>query len=182
MLESGHRPMVLLTGDVRPALDGHLGHGERARLLEDLAGAESVVIGDDIVLDREALDAAPALGIVARAGAGADHVDLEAVAEAGVRLVSPDELLRRAVDLPAGGAPAAFVYPERPGGVGVLGEVLVDAEVNIEHLAAVVRDKESGTAIAVLGTDGPVPAHPLHTLDTATVRVGAFRSFGAPVA
>ncbi|MDT0610048.1 Rossmann-fold NAD(P)-binding domain-containing protein [Streptomyces lancefieldiae] len=57
----------------------------------ELAGADAVVVGDGVVPDRVALDAAPVLGTIARAGTGAGYVDLDAATERGIQVTrAPD--------------------------------------------------------------------------------------------
>jgi D-3-phosphoglycerate dehydrogenase len=52
-------------------------YGEKAKLLEAVKDVEAIIIRSDVI-DAEVLDAAKALKIVVRAGAGYDNVDLEA--------------------------------------------------------------------------------------------------------
>ena len=58
-------------------------YGEKAKLLEAVAGADALIIRSDVV-DAEVLDAAKQLKIVVRAGAGYDNVDLQAATAHGV--------------------------------------------------------------------------------------------------
>ncbi|MEG2573828.1 MAG: NAD(P)-dependent oxidoreductase, partial [Bacteroides sp.] len=56
---------------------------EKAQLLDAIKDANAVIIRSDII-DAEVLNAAKALKIVVRAGAGYDNVDLEAATAKGV--------------------------------------------------------------------------------------------------
>ncbi len=58
-------------------------YGEKAKLLEAVAGADALIIRSDVI-DAEVLDAAKQLKIVVRAGAGYDNVDLQAATAHGV--------------------------------------------------------------------------------------------------
>ena len=52
-----------------------------------LADAEAVVVRSGVRLDRAALEAAPNLRLIVRAGAGLDQIDVTCAAERGVRVV-----------------------------------------------------------------------------------------------
>lgn len=56
---------------------------EKSQLLEAVADAEALIVRSDVI-DAEVFDAAPALKVVVRAGAGYDNVDLEAATRHGV--------------------------------------------------------------------------------------------------
>jgi D-3-phosphoglycerate dehydrogenase / 2-oxoglutarate reductase len=61
---------------------------DRAKLLPALANAEAVIIRSATTIDAEALEHAPRLRVVARAGIGLDNVDVEAATRAGVMVVN----------------------------------------------------------------------------------------------
>ncbi len=56
---------------------------EKSQLLAAVADAEALIVRSDVI-DAEVFDAAPALKVVVRAGAGYDNVDLEAATRCGV--------------------------------------------------------------------------------------------------
>lgn len=56
----------------------------RAELLEDMKTADALVVRSATKVDRELIEAAPNLKIVARAGTGVDNVDLDAATERGI--------------------------------------------------------------------------------------------------
>ncbi len=55
---------------------------EKSQLLAAVADAEALIVRSDVI-DAEVFDAAPALKVVVRAGAGYDNVDLEAATRCG---------------------------------------------------------------------------------------------------
>src|SRR5215467_3665678 len=61
---------------------------DRAQLLSALADADAVIIRSATTIDAEALEHAPTLRVVARAGVGLDNVDVEAATRAGVMVVN----------------------------------------------------------------------------------------------
>ena len=61
---------------------------DRAQLLPALAEADAVIIRSATAIDAEALEHAPRLRVVARAGIGLDNVDVEAATRAGVMVVN----------------------------------------------------------------------------------------------
>jgi D-3-phosphoglycerate dehydrogenase / 2-oxoglutarate reductase len=61
---------------------------DRAQLLPALAEAEAVIVRSATTIDAEALEHAPRLRVVARAGVGLDNVDVEAATRAGVMVVN----------------------------------------------------------------------------------------------
>jgi D-3-phosphoglycerate dehydrogenase len=61
---------------------------DRAQLLPALADADAVIIRSATTIDAEALEHAPRLRVVARAGVGLDNVDVEAATRAGVMVVN----------------------------------------------------------------------------------------------
>jgi D-3-phosphoglycerate dehydrogenase / 2-oxoglutarate reductase len=90
-------PIVLITEELSPAAIAQLETGfeirhadgaDRAQLLAALADADAVIIRSATTIDAEALDHAPKLRVVARAGVGLDNVDVEAATRAGVMVVN----------------------------------------------------------------------------------------------
>ncbi len=90
-------PIVLITEELSPAAIAQLESGfeirhadgaDRALLLAALADAEAVIIRSATIIDAEALEHAPKLRVVARAGVGLDNVDVEAATRAGVMVVN----------------------------------------------------------------------------------------------
>src|SRR5690606_30052453 len=91
------KPVVLIAEQLSPATVEALGPDfdirsvdgtDRAALLSALADASAVLIRSATQIDAEALAAAPALKVVARAGVGLDNVDIKAATEAGVMVVN----------------------------------------------------------------------------------------------
>ncbi|GMA89787.1 phosphoglycerate dehydrogenase [Homoserinibacter gongjuensis] len=91
------KPVVLIAEQLSPATVEALGPDfdiravdgtDRAALLAALADASAVLIRSATQIDAEALAAAPALKVVARAGVGLDNVDIKAATEAGVMVVN----------------------------------------------------------------------------------------------
>jgi D-3-phosphoglycerate dehydrogenase len=56
----------------------------RSSLLESLANADALIVRSATRVDRELLDAAPHLRVIARAGTGVDNVDVEAASARGI--------------------------------------------------------------------------------------------------
>jgi len=90
-------PIVLITEELSPAgiaqleSDFEIRHADgsnRAQLLPALADADAVIIRSATTIDAEALEHAPKLRVVARAGVGLDNVDVEAATRAGVMVVN----------------------------------------------------------------------------------------------
>jgi D-3-phosphoglycerate dehydrogenase / 2-oxoglutarate reductase len=90
-------PIVLITEELSPAgiaqlqPDFEIRHtdgADRAQLLPALADADAVIIRSATTIDAEALEHAPNLRVVARAGVGLDNVDVEAATRAGVMVVN----------------------------------------------------------------------------------------------
>jgi D-3-phosphoglycerate dehydrogenase / 2-oxoglutarate reductase len=90
-------PIVLITEELSPAGIAQLESdfeirytdgGDRAQLLSALADADAVIIRSATTIDAEALEHAPKLRVVARAGVGLDNVDVEAATRAGVMVVN----------------------------------------------------------------------------------------------
>ncbi|HVE73759.1 MAG TPA: phosphoglycerate dehydrogenase [Mycobacteriales bacterium] len=91
------RPVVLIAEELAPSVIEVLGEGfdvrrvdgaDRAALLPALAEADAVLIRSATRIDEEALAAAPALKVVARAGIGLDNVDVPAATARGVMVVN----------------------------------------------------------------------------------------------
>jgi D-3-phosphoglycerate dehydrogenase / 2-oxoglutarate reductase len=90
-------PIVLITEELSPAgiavLESgfeirHADGADREQLLTALADADAVIIRSATIIDAEALEHAPKLRVVARAGIGLDNVDVEAATRAGVMVVN----------------------------------------------------------------------------------------------
>jgi D-3-phosphoglycerate dehydrogenase len=90
-------PIVLIAEELSPAgiaqLESdfeirHADGADRAQLLPALADADAVIIRSATSIDAEALEHAPRLRVVARAGVGLDNVDVEAATRAGVMVVN----------------------------------------------------------------------------------------------
>jgi len=90
-------PIVLIAEELSPAGIAQLESGfdvryadgaDRAQLLPALAEAEAVIIRSATTIDAEALEHAPRLRVVARAGIGLDNVDVDAATRAGVMVVN----------------------------------------------------------------------------------------------
>src|SRR5690606_1529886 len=60
----------------------------RAELLRDVADADALLVRSATKVDRELLEAAPRLRIVARAGTGVDNVDLDVASSRGVMVTN----------------------------------------------------------------------------------------------
>ncbi|TQN30870.1 D-3-phosphoglycerate dehydrogenase [Haloactinospora alba] len=91
------KPSVLVAEELSPAgialleedFDVHRADGaDRSQLLPALADVDAVVVRSATTIDAEALDAAPNLKVVARAGVGLDNVDVDAATKAGVLVVN----------------------------------------------------------------------------------------------
>ncbi len=61
---------------------------QRAEILPWLANTEILILNSKIQVDREAVDAAPQLKLVIRAGVGMDHIDEAYLAERGVQVAN----------------------------------------------------------------------------------------------
>jgi D-3-phosphoglycerate dehydrogenase len=90
-------PIVLIAEELSPAgiaqLESdfeirHADGADRAQLLPALADADAVIIRSATSIDAEALEHAPRLRVIARAGVGLDNVDVEAATRAGVMVVN----------------------------------------------------------------------------------------------
>jgi D-3-phosphoglycerate dehydrogenase len=91
------KPIVLIAEELSPATMDALGPDfdirnvdgtDRPALLAALATAHAVLIRSATHIDAEAIAAAPALKVVARAGVGLDNVDIAAATTAGVMVVN----------------------------------------------------------------------------------------------
>ncbi len=91
------KPVVLIAEELSPATIEALGPDfdirtvdgtDRPALLAALSDAHAVLIRSATRIDAEALAAAPALKVIARAGVGLDNVDIKAATAAGVMVVN----------------------------------------------------------------------------------------------
>lgn len=91
------QPVVLIAEELSPATLSALGPdfdirhvdgANRDELLPALEGAHAVLIRSATRMDREAIDRAKDLKVIARAGVGLDNVDIKAATEAGVMVVN----------------------------------------------------------------------------------------------
>lgn len=106
------KPVVLLAEELSPATIDALGPdfeirhcdgADRAQLLPALADVEAVLIRSATRMDAEAIAAAPALKVIARAGVGLDNVDVDAATQAGVMVVNaPTSNVTSAAELAVG--------------------------------------------------------------------------------
>ena len=90
-------PVVLIAEALSPATRDALGPDfdvrdvdgtDRTALLSALHDAHAVLIRSATQMDKEAIQAAPQLKVIARAGVGLDNVDIAAATEAGVMVVN----------------------------------------------------------------------------------------------
>lgn len=106
------RPVVLLAEELSPATVEALGWdvdirrvdgADRAALLPALAEADAVLVRSATRMDREAINAAPRLKVIARAGVGLDNVDIPAATEAGVLVANaPTSNITSAAEMAVG--------------------------------------------------------------------------------
>jgi D-3-phosphoglycerate dehydrogenase len=91
------KPIVLIAEELSPAGIAQLESdfeirytdgADRAQLLPALAEVDAVIVRSATSIDAEALEYAPRLRVVARAGVGLDNVDVEAATRAGVMVVN----------------------------------------------------------------------------------------------
>jgi len=91
------KPVVLIAEELSPATLDALGPDfdvrqvdgtDRPALLSALADANAVLVRSATKIDAEALQAAPVLKVVARAGVGLDNVDIKSATTAGVMVVN----------------------------------------------------------------------------------------------
>jgi D-3-phosphoglycerate dehydrogenase / 2-oxoglutarate reductase len=90
-------PVVLITEDLAPAAIDvlaqdfdvrHVDGTDRQALLAALADAEAVIVRSATQLDAAAINAAPRLKVIARAGVGLDNVEVSAATDRGVMVVN----------------------------------------------------------------------------------------------
>lgn len=106
------KPVVLIAEQLSPAtIDAlgpdfeirHVDGADRAALLPALADVHAVLIRSATRMDAEAIAAAPALKVIARAGVGLDNVDIKAATTAGVMVVNaPTSNIISAAELTVG--------------------------------------------------------------------------------
>ncbi len=106
------KPVVLIAEELSPATIDALGADfdirfldgtDRAALLSALEVAHAVLIRSATRVDAEAIAAAPALKVIARAGVGLDNVDIKAATAAGVMVVNaPTSNIISAAELTVG--------------------------------------------------------------------------------
>jgi D-3-phosphoglycerate dehydrogenase len=106
------KPVVLIAEELSPATIDALGPDfdvrnvdgtDRPALLSALADAHAVLIRSATKIDQEAIAAAPALKVVARAGVGLDNVDIKSATSAGVMVVNaPTSNIISAAELTVG--------------------------------------------------------------------------------
>lgn len=106
------KPVVLIAEELSPATIDALGPDfdvrnvdgtDRPALLSALADAHAVLIRSATKIDAEAIQAAPALKVVARAGVGLDNVDIKTATTAGVMVVNaPTSNIISAAELTVG--------------------------------------------------------------------------------
>ncbi|MEI2777500.1 MAG: phosphoglycerate dehydrogenase [Tetrasphaera sp.] len=106
------KPVVLIAEELSPATLDALGPdfevrqcdgADRVALLAALPQAEAVLIRSATTMDEEAIAAAPALKVIARAGVGLDNVDVPAATRAGVMVVNaPTSNITSAAELAVG--------------------------------------------------------------------------------
>ncbi len=91
------KPIVLIAEELSPATVDALGPDfdvrsvdgtDRPALLAALADASAILIRSATQVDAEAIAAAPALKVIARAGVGLDNVDIKSATSAGVMVVN----------------------------------------------------------------------------------------------
>lgn len=106
------KPIVLIAEELSPATVEALGPDfdvrsvdgtDRGALLAALADAHAILIRSATNVDAEAIAAAPALKVIARAGVGLDNVDIKAATAAGVMVVNaPTSNIISAAELTVG--------------------------------------------------------------------------------
>nr|WP_211160473.1 phosphoglycerate dehydrogenase [Microbacterium sp. MF43] len=106
------KPVVLIAEELSPATIDALGPDfdvrnvdgtDRPALLSALADAHAVLIRSATKIDAEAIQAAPVLKVVARAGVGLDNVDIKTATTAGVMVVNaPTSNIISAAELTVG--------------------------------------------------------------------------------
>ena len=106
------KPVVLIAEELSPAtIDAlgpdfeirHVDGADRTALLPALADVHAVLIRSATKMDAEAISAAPALKVIARAGVGLDNVDIKSATTAGVMVVNaPTSNIISAAELTVG--------------------------------------------------------------------------------
>ncbi|ONI63886.1 phosphoglycerate dehydrogenase [Leifsonia sp. ALI-44-B] len=106
------KPVVLIAEELSPATVDALGPDfeirqvdgtDRPALLEALADAHAILVRSATKVDSEAIQAAPSLKVIARAGVGLDNVDIKAATTAGVMVVNaPTSNIISAAELTVG--------------------------------------------------------------------------------
>jgi D-3-phosphoglycerate dehydrogenase / 2-oxoglutarate reductase len=90
-------PVVLITEELAPAAIDvlaqdfdvrHVDGTDRPALLSALAEVEAVIVRSATQIDAEAIDAAPKLKVIARAGIGLDNVEVTAATARGIMVVN----------------------------------------------------------------------------------------------
>ena len=106
------KPVVLIAEELSPATVEALGPDfdirnvdgtDRAALLAALSEASAVLVRSATQMDAEAIQAAPKLQVIARAGVGLDNVDIKVATTAGVMVVNaPTSNIISAAELTVG--------------------------------------------------------------------------------
>ncbi|MFP3989101.1 NAD(P)-dependent oxidoreductase [Streptomyces sp. E11-3] len=170
-----HPHVVLLVGEFTPGTVDALGSGaevrhcdgrDRGALLAALADADAVLVGDTPVLDRQAIDAAPRLKVIARAGAGVDQLDTQAATERGIQVTDAPEaealstaeltvgmLLAVARNIPQANAAlsAGAWQRSRYSGVELSGKVL--GVIGLGRVGALVAERLAAFGLDVVAYD-----------------------------
>src|SRR5690606_35390744 len=90
-------PVVLITEELTPAAIDvlaqdfevrHVDGTDRAALLAALADVEAVIVRSATQIDAAAIDAAPKLKVIARAGVGLDNIEVPAATARGIMVVN----------------------------------------------------------------------------------------------
>lgn len=106
------KPVVLIAEELSPATIDALGPDfdvrsvdgtDRTALLAALADSDAILVRSATKVDAEAIQAAPKLKVIARAGVGLDNVDIKAATSAGVMVVNaPTSNIISAAELTVG--------------------------------------------------------------------------------
>ncbi|MBN1464018.1 MAG: 3-phosphoglycerate dehydrogenase [Paludibacteraceae bacterium] len=130
---------------------------EKKQLLEAVADANAIIIRSDII-DADVLEAAKALKIVVRAGAGYDNVELDAATKAGVCVMNtPGQNANAVAELALG----MMVYAFRNFYNGTSGAELLGKKIGIHAYGNVGRNVAriaKGFGMEVYAFDAFVPA------------------------
>ncbi len=107
-----YRPVVLIAEELSPATLDALGPefdvrscrgADRAELLREVRSADALLVRSATQVDRELLESAPRLKVVARAGTGLGGIDVRAATQHGVMVVNaPTSNLVSAAELTVG--------------------------------------------------------------------------------